>query len=390
MAALALTAVSAHGADDHSYSDMLQRGVSDALRGANERAVAELRIAAFDAIDSIPDYQTAEIYLAVASDRLGHRDDARTAAQKAIQAERVAPTYGTLTVDATIRAAFEKLLPQAVSPERFADVAAFSRLARPASTAPSSGKPTTRRRTTPPQVAPQPVAPRPQPQPAVPAPVQQQTVDATPNPQPAAALPVQQQPATTQPMPKPQPAVTTPPPQPKAPVVTTTAQQPDPVVAAPKPAAIAAFPPQPVAPRPAPTPQPISPLVAAAKHQPSLYTDMNGRIAEAQRLLNEGRMIAARQAFSRIAQTADAPRSAFLDAAKGLSETNAWTDSSLLYAKLFPLGRGEETHYFYEAINRYELGEINKARELLARALPYLPNTREVALYRGKIEGTAQ
>jgi tetratricopeptide (TPR) repeat protein len=408
IAALALTAVSALGAEDRFYGDMLQRGVSDALRGANDRAITELRIAAFGSIDSLPEYQTAEIYLATACERLGRHDEARTAAQKAIQAERLSPTYGTLTIDATIRAAFEKLLPQLVGADRFADVAAFSRLTRSAPAASPTGK-------TPPRPAPvqatrptQPVAPKPQPQPA-PAPAQQQAVAATTKPGPGVATATPQTSAATTPTPKPQPVVPTPPPQPtpsivvdpvaapppspsRPPVNSTMAPKTDPVTTpTPQPRPATALPPPPTATSPAPAPQTMSPLAAAAKHPPSQYgVDVTGRIAEAQRLLNEGKMIAARQAFSRIAQTSDAPRSALLDAAKGLSETNAWNDSSLLYAKLFPLKRGEEAHYFYEAINRYELGEMNKARELLARALPYLPNTREVALYRGKIEGTTQ
>ncbi|HWS73071.1 MAG TPA: hypothetical protein VN605_13215, partial [Thermoanaerobaculia bacterium] len=82
--------------------------------------------------------------------------------------------------------------------------------------------------------------------------------------------------------------------------------------------------------------------------------------------------------------------SALLDAAKGLSQTDAWSDSSSLYAKLFPLQKGEEPHYFYEAVNRFELGEIATARDLLHRALPYVGNSREVAIYRGRIEGTVQ
>jgi hypothetical protein len=43
-------------------------------------------------------------------------------------------------------------------------------------------------------------------------------------------------------------------------------------------------------------------------------------------------------------------------------------------------------HMFYEAVNRYELGELNVARTLLKRALPALPASREVLLYRPKIE----
>ena len=403
--ALVLTAVSAMGSDDRFYGDMLRRGVADAMRGANDRAVVELRIAAFGSIDSLADYQTAEIYLALACERLGRHDDSRTAAQKAIQAERITPVYAALTLDAQTKSAFEKFLPQSVGADRISDVPAFSHLARPASSPTTTAK-TPPSRTLP--VAPAPstaVAPKQQP-PATSAPVTAPLITSTAKPKPA---PVPQSlPATPVPAPK-QQAIATPPPVTPSrplttdPVIITTSPQPrppsnatitprvDPVAQTPPPQSrpVVTMPsPQP----PAPAPQTVmSPLAAAAKHQPSVYaTEATGPIAEAQRLLNEGKMIAARQAFLRIAQTPDASRSLLLDAAKGLCETNAWNDSSLLYAKLDPLKRGEEAHYFYEAINRYELGDDIKARELLTRALPYLPNTREVALYRGKIEGATQ
>jgi hypothetical protein len=44
-------------------------------------------------------------------------------------------------------------------------------------------------------------------------------------------------------------------------------------------------------------------------------------------------------------------------------------------------------HQFYESVNRYELGEIAMARDLLTRALPALPVTRETSLYKAKILG---
>jgi outer membrane biosynthesis protein TonB len=313
------------------YSDMLQRGISDTLRGAWAKAANELRIAAFGSIGDMTQYQTAQVYLAIVSDRLGREADARSAATKALQAERISPVYTRATIDGATRQSFEQLLPKLLTVDHYAGLSAFSR-ARGTSVA---------------QAAP---VPMPQPQVATPAPVPVPV--SRPVPPPAPVL---------QPRPAPAPA-------------------PVPVKAVP----------QPVAPQPQPN---ASPLAAAARRAPSQsshFTDFAARIAEAQRLLNEGKMIAARQAFGAVARAAEAPRSALLDAAKGLSQTDAWSDSSALYAKLFPLQKGEEPHYFYEAVNRFELGEIATARDLLHRALPYVGNSREVAAYRGRIEGTAQ
>ena len=52
-----------------------------------------------------------------------------------------------------------------------------------------------------------------------------------------------------------------------------------------------------------------------------------------------------------------------------------------------PFRSGEDMHQFYEAVNRYELGELTAARDLLTRALPSLPVTRETSLYKAKILG---
>ncbi|HEV2719244.1 MAG TPA: hypothetical protein VG323_04430, partial [Thermoanaerobaculia bacterium] len=82
------------------------------------------------------------------------------------------------------------------------------------------------------------------------------------------------------------------------------------------------------------------------------------------------------------------PREVALGAARGLNQTTDFRDSSTEYQKLYPLHAGEELHMFYEAVNRYEMGDYAIARRLLARALPSLPKTRDVELYRGRIEHT--
>jgi hypothetical protein len=351
------------------YSEMLQRGVSDALRGSWAKAANELRIASFGAINDLQQYQTAQVYLTVANERLGRTEDARAAAVKAVQAERLSPAYAGASIDPSIRQAFDQLLPKLLTAERYAGLPAFSK-----------GRATVAQAVAPPMPMPQVAAPAPAPPPVpVPVPAASITPPPTPAPKfvpppaaaPAIAKPVQQRPA-------PQPPAPQPPPQP----------QPQPAVT--QRVAAQVPPPQPVVPQPA-TIQ--SPLAAAARRSPSqssFFADFAPRVAEAQRLLNEGKMLAARQAFLGIARTTDAPRSALLDAAKGLSQTNAWNDSSVLYSKLFPLQKGEESHYFYEAVNRFELGEVATARDLLHRALPFVGNSREVAIYRGRIEGTVQ
>ena len=98
--------------------------------------------------------------------------------------------------------------------------------------------------------------------------------------------------------------------------------------------------------------------------------------------------MAAREAYRRLAATTNLPRDVALGVARGLNQTTAYRDSSAAYQKLYPLHNGEEVHMFYEAVNRYEMGDYAIARKLLTRALPSLPRTRDVELYRGRIEST--
>jgi outer membrane biosynthesis protein TonB len=158
---------------------------------------------------------------------------------------------------------------------------------------------------------------------------------------------------------------------------------------------------------PAPQPQPIpetagsgrtlsaapaqqdSPLVAASRRTPSATVGSNDvatRLAEAQSQLQQGKILAARAIYARLAAEESLPRATVLQVARGLNQVSAWIESSTEYARATPFVRGEEMHMFYEAVNRFELGDVRQARELLRRALPSLPATREVATYRARIE----
>ena len=101
----------------------------DFNRGAYARAADELRVAAFGRVDDIPSYITAEVYLAVTNDRLEHYEDARTAAMKVLQAERITPSYAALKLPPDVRASFEQLLPALLTRDQLANVPAFARLA---------------------------------------------------------------------------------------------------------------------------------------------------------------------------------------------------------------------------------------------------------------------
>ena len=111
------------------YEARFQTGIVDFNRGAYARAVDELRVAAFGRVDDIPSYITAEVYLAVTNDRLEHAEDARTAALKVLQAEKITPSYAALKLPTDVRASFEQLLPAVLTRDQLANVPAFAHLA---------------------------------------------------------------------------------------------------------------------------------------------------------------------------------------------------------------------------------------------------------------------
>lgn len=389
--ALAILASRPASAESRFYGDLLQRGISDAIRGESAKALNELRIAAFGFLDDLPKYQKAQVYLAVACERAQRKEDSRLATTKVLIAERMEPSYMALEIDSTTRAAFDRLLPAVVKPEQYANLSAFN---GGRTNGVVVGQPL-------PLPAPRPSAPLPGPPSALSAPVTNVHAPEGPGvsqaPQAATSFPanVKAEKGPSQ----------------RAPIAQKPAEKSSSPIggkvqgsATPVPVAGTTAVPVPIGwkgvPRdtPAPSgssarssPASLSPLTAAARHTPSqspYVTDFSTQISEAGRLLNEGKIIAARQAFSRTAQLPGAPRNVILDAARGLSQTSGWAESSLIYKKLFPLHKGEESHFFYEAINRYQLGDTAVAREMLVRALPYMPATREVASYRVKIENT--
>jgi tetratricopeptide (TPR) repeat protein len=418
------------------YETRFLSGVTDFNRGAFARAVDELRVAAFGRVDDIPAYQMAEIYLAVANDKLDRVEDARLATLKVVQAEQISPSYNKLALPADLRASFERLLPALLTREQLVNVPAFARFASQAPSVPA-GTPIPSRK-------PVPIVPTPTKKPNVAVTVKKNddTVDQQPqpaldygrlalervaagdeagarryadlafaadetNPNAHAALAqigrnhgvwseVAQHYA----------------------VVRTRRRLTDDESAAyvialarigrvsdangvrnSLPAAVAARPdvrealqsiepkpapqpaPQPVAPVPAPTSVPPAPSPAPESAAPSV-TD---QIAAAERMVGTGNIVGARSELRRIALIPTLQRNERQALARALSQTALYAESSAQYRKTYPLKAGEESHMFYEAVNRYELGDYSLARQLITRAMPALPQTPAILAYRDRI-----
>jgi hypothetical protein len=376
---LLLAATGAHAQD--FYADHLQRGMANYERGNYAQAASDLRLAAFGLIESPPDYERALIYATLANWKLQRTDDARQLAEKIAAAERVAPSYAKLQIAPNVRAEIEAALPKLLRPNQLARVPAFAHLAA--------------------QSAVQSPAPVPQAVAAPPSAAQAMALLQAGNERAArtmaeAIVADDYANAVAQTV--------------LAilagrrgdwagvvdhySVVRTRRRLTDdemntfivglvrsgrtadangvektrglrPFVAKATPT-----------PTPAPTAAPATPPAPAAL------------LADADRAFAEGKPLAARETYRRLAALPNLPRDVALGVARGLSQTAAFRESSAVYQKLYPLHAGEEQHMFYEAVNRYEMGDYAIARKLLARALPALPKTRDVELYRSRIERT--
>jgi hypothetical protein len=170
--------------------------------------------------------------------------------------------------------------------------------------------------------------------------------------EPATQPPPQQKPAP-QPTPQPKPAVQ-PPPQPQ---------------------------PQPQRTVPTPVPPPAVP----APTSDSVTQPVADQIAVAERMIAAGNIVGARSELRRIAVIPELQRNERQVLARALSQAALYAESSAQYRKTYPLKTGEESHMFYEAVNRYELGDYSLARQLITRAMPALPQTPEILAYRDRI-----
>jgi tetratricopeptide (TPR) repeat protein len=181
-----------------------------------------------------------------------------------------------------------------------------------------------------------------------------QSIEPKPAPQPPAAQPPAPQPIVPQPV-APQPVAPSPVPQRPAPRVT-----------------------------PAPVPAPVVPTPVPQETAPS-NGSVADQIAAAEQMVAAGNIVGARTELRRIALLPNLQRSDRQSLARALSQTALYAESSAQYRKTYPLKAGEETHMFYEAVNRFELGDYSLARQLITRALPALPQTPAILAYRDRI-----
>jgi hypothetical protein len=314
------------------YTDLLHRGTADYEHGQYANAVRELRLASFGLLEDIPSYETAQIYIALASAKTNQLNEARAAAVKLINAERVAPSYRTLPIDSSLRHDFEELLPKISTNE---DLAAVPSMALVVVRGAKNWKDIadlyadirTRRRLAYDEMATLFVAY-----------VELGRIADAAGMRALLPAPVLSSPSIANQLTK------------------------------------------------VPAPPAITPPAMASPTNTAAQTDAANLMRDANKAISEARFGAARQIYLRLAQQLTAKRDVNLEIARGLHRVSALRESTAVYQKLYPLKGGEEVHMLAEAVNRFELGDITEARTLLSRAVTALPAGPELTLYRGLIE----
>jgi len=101
------------------YASLLKRGIDHVTSGSYEAGANELKLAAFGLVDSLEPYETAQIYLAIASSHLDREPQTRAAATHVVAAERVERHYAKLALPDNIRKEFEKVAQKVLTPAQF-------------------------------------------------------------------------------------------------------------------------------------------------------------------------------------------------------------------------------------------------------------------------------
>lgn len=342
VALVAVVGMAASPADFHV--SLLNRGIADYNAGRDALAARELRIAAFGLMESIQHYETAQIYLALVSMKLGNESAARTAAEKVVSAESVQRRYASLKLPAQVRTSFETLTGKIAGNEALAVLRGGAAAAR----APQTFTPA-------PQTAA--VVPPPNPQPP-------------PQPKPVPP-PVPERAPEIKPIADPTPAPVKPTPEPV---------KPPPVPVKPTPAPVK---PTPAAVKPTPTPTaPAKPTPAPAK-----TINVKARLADGERALQRNALAEARPIYRELLEASGIDHPTMLLIAEGSYRARDFAGTVRAFERAGTLNRGEEPYRYYLAVAMYETGDYHGAKRELAGALPYIEVTADVARYRVKIEG---
>lgn len=386
---LLLAATGSHAAQTATPDDLLQRGQANYRSGHYAEAVTDLR-AASDALltpeqmrayvnsgkfDSLPKFETAVIYLAMAYAKLGRDAEAGEQIHRLNVAEAIAPVYAKLPLTEDV-ADFEKVAARIAPNANLPKNAALAAL-RPSAQAPI-------------EVAQAQPAPKPAPAPAVAddraaqeriiaerVAVERAAIEKDAQ-QRIAAAQEEAQKTIEQRVAEERAAIQ---------------KAADERIAAERAAAMKAADEKIAAARAAmeqeiaavrATAQPSTTVQAAAPQQSGDAT-----VRQADAFAASGDADQANALYNRIIDSPNASRESIIAAATGLYRTGDFAGAVRGFQRLPNFLRGEEDLRYYNAVALYETGHYEQARKELACALPYIQTTDDVARYRAKIEQTA-
>jgi hypothetical protein len=112
-------------------------------------------------------------------------------------------------------------------------------------------------------------------------------------------------------------------------------------------------------------------------------------LREAETLAIAGQLPEANRIYAALAQSPTSTREAIAAAATGLYRTGAFQEAVRAFTRLGKLAKGEDDLRYYYAVSLYEIGKYAEAKQELSAALPNLQRTDDVERYRTKIEQSA-
>jgi tetratricopeptide (TPR) repeat protein len=353
---------------DDFYERLYVRGMADFRTGDYQSAYTELHKAAFGFLEQIEKFETAEIYAAIAANRLKHEAETRDALLRLVAAENIQPHFRSIELPEALREEVYRAAAALLTkkegaglgvPEQMQDAAAKEKT--PVEV-PTPGKR--------PNVAvTAPIEAGDSSAPVLPAETKPATPTLAPSPQPAPA-PQQQ----TVPAPEPSPTPIDP-----APPEKNHASQSDGATVP----ATASKDPQPKA-----ALQAIVPMLPAAP-QPKQKT-VDARFADAQQALDDGKPERARSIYSALLREQHLSYAACLRLAEGLYRVRDFAGAIRAFKRVGAIDAGEERYHYYYAVALFETGHFRDARRELDAALPFIELTADVAEYRAKIEKATQ
>ncbi|HKR63526.1 MAG TPA: hypothetical protein VJZ00_07315, partial [Thermoanaerobaculia bacterium] len=309
------------------YLSLLQRGISAYEGGRYPDATNHLKLAAFGFVDSIEQYQTAQVYLTLAYEKLGDAAKARDAARRVITAERIQRKFATLSLPSTVATSFDAAVTKLLgaSDAAFLRRPAAQQMATPPAPKPAPAKPQTP--TQPQQQAPPVIVEKPATNPAPTTTITEKPVEKPPVEKPA-EKPVEK-PAQTAPQ-----------------IASTTKPAPSKPI---------------VPPAPTPTPQPQTSAPAPATPKPLTAQDITTRLAAGERALTTAQLAEARRVYRSVLDAPGVARETLIRVAEGLYRARDFAGALAAFTKIGALRRGEEPYHYYIAVANYETGQYARA-----------------------------